>query len=83
MEIDHIFIFSNNSGKEAKNLIEFGLTEGSSRVHKEQGTKNRKFYFENFFLEILWVINEEEIQRSNICVQSKKKYPGQLQCLIQ
>ena len=62
MEIDHIFIFSNNRGKEANELIEFGLTEGSSRLHSGQGTTNRKFYFDNFFLEILWVLNEDEIQ---------------------
>ena len=62
MEIDHIFIFSNNGGKEAEKLVEFGLTEGSSRIHAGQGTMNRKFYFENFFLEILWVVDETEIQ---------------------
>lgn len=62
MEIDHIFIFSRNNGIEANNLVEFGLTEGSSRVHPGPGTVNRKFYFENFFLEILWVVNEKEIQ---------------------
>ncbi len=62
MEVDHIFIFSNNRGKEASDLIEFGLTEGSNRLHSGQGTTNRKFYFDNFFLEILWVVNEDEIQ---------------------
>ncbi len=62
MEIDHIFIFSNNKGKEADELVEFGLMEGSSRLHFGQGTTNRKFYFDNFFLEILWVVSEDEIQ---------------------
>ncbi len=62
MEIDHIFIFSNTGGKEAERLVEFGLTEGSGRIHPGQGTRNRKFNFENFFLEILWVINASEIQ---------------------
>jgi Glyoxalase-like domain len=62
MEVDHIFIFSANQGKEAEELIDFGFTEGSSRVHPGQGTINRKFYFENFFLEILWVLNEDEIK---------------------
>jgi hypothetical protein len=61
MEIDHIFVFSNNNGKEADDLIQFGLTEGSNRIHPGQGTVNRKFYFENIYLELLWVINEEEI----------------------
>lgn len=62
MEIDHIFIFSKNGGKEANKLVEFGFTEGSSRLHPGQGTTNRKFYFENFFLEVLWVVDETEIQ---------------------
>ncbi|WP_396637038.1 hypothetical protein [Maribacter sp. R77961] len=70
MEIDHIFIFSKNGGKEAAKLIEFGLTEGSSRIHPGQGTTNRKFYFENFFLEILWVIDESEI-RSELTSKTK------------
>jgi Glyoxalase-like domain len=62
MNIDHIFICTNDNGKIADDLIEFGLTEGSSRVHAGQGTRNRKFYFDNFFLEILWVCNEPEIK---------------------
>jgi hypothetical protein len=62
MEIDHIFIFSKNKGKEADEFLEFGFTEGSSRIHDGQGTANRKFYFENFFIEILWVENEIEIK---------------------
>jgi hypothetical protein len=61
MTPDHIFIFTNDQGKIADQLVEFGLIEGSNRVHAGQGTTNRKFYFENFFLEILWVHNEAEI----------------------
>lgn len=61
MEVDHIFIFSNNQGKEADELVSFGLIEGSNRIHPGQGTRNRKFYFENFFLEIVWVSNESEL----------------------
>lgn len=61
MKIDHIFIFTDENGKVADNLVDFGLTEGSNRIHVGQGTINRKFYFDNFFLEILWVHNENEI----------------------
>ncbi len=64
MQVDHIFIFSKANGAEADELIKFGLTEGSGRVHTGQGTTNRKFYFTNFFLEILWVHDEAEIQGS-------------------
>ncbi|MEM9545335.1 MAG: hypothetical protein AAGA77_05150 [Bacteroidota bacterium] len=62
MEIDHIFIFTNNGGIIADELVDIGLTEGSSRIHVGQGTTNRKFYFDNFFLEILWVHDEEELK---------------------
>lgn len=61
MEIDHLFVFSANKGQEANELLEFGFVEGSSRVHVGQGTTNRKFYFDNFFLELLWVIDQQEV----------------------
>ncbi|MBL7839676.1 MAG: VOC family protein [Cyclobacteriaceae bacterium] len=66
MDIDHIFIFTEDQGRIAEELVKFGLIEGSSRVHTGQGTTNRKFYFDNFFLEILWVHNENEIKSSLI-----------------
>ncbi len=53
--------FTDSNGKVADELVAFGLTEGSNRVHVGQGTANRKFYFENFFLEIIWVSNPDEI----------------------
>ena len=55
MEINHIILFSKMQGQEADELHNFGLTEGSHRIHPGQGTRNRKFYFANFFLEIVWV----------------------------
>lgn len=61
MQIDHIFIFTEAPEAAAEELRAFGLIEGSSRVHVGQGTANRKFYFENFFLELLWVHNEPEL----------------------
>lgn len=59
VKVDHIFIFSNK-GQEADDLVKFGLTEGSGRSHPGLGTRNRRFFFENFYLEILWVENESE-----------------------
>ena len=61
-----MFIFSNQQGKEADALVRFGLTEGSNRVHPGQGTRNRKFYFDNFFLEIIWVHDEKEVKSERI-----------------
>lgn len=62
MDVHHIFIFSNSKGEETDELVNSGLSEGSFRVHKGQGTQNRKFYFQNFYLEILWVIDNNEFR---------------------
>jgi len=59
MQVDHIFIFSDK-GKAADELVNFGFVEGSGRVHAGLGTANRRFFFEDFYLEILWVENESE-----------------------
>lgn len=59
MDIDHIFIFSNQ-GNETDELVDLGLTEGSARRHKGIGTANRRIFFDNFYLEILWVEDEAE-----------------------
>lgn len=61
METDHIFIFSDK-GKETEELLNLGLTEGSGRKHAGIGTVNRRIFFENFYLEILWVQNKTEAE---------------------
>lgn len=62
MLIDHIFISSRNLGQEADQLLGAGFLEGSNRIHPGQGTRNRKFYFENFFLEIIWENDPLELE---------------------
>ncbi len=59
MLIDHIFIFVP-SRQAADQLVDFGLSEGSGNIHKGIGTANRRFFFDNFYLEILWVEDETE-----------------------
>jgi len=74
MKVDHIFIFSNK-GKETDELIEFGLTEGSGRMHKGIGTANRRIFFDNFYLEIIWVENEQEAKSvSNFGIWERSNY---------
>lgn len=60
MEIDHIFICTKYSAPAAKLLKKFGLTEGTSNTHSGQGTANRRFFFKNLFIELLWLENAEE-----------------------
>ena len=62
MEIDHIYICTENKAPAGNLLVEFGLTEGSSNTHPGQGTANRRFYFHNLMLELLWVEDIEEVK---------------------
>jgi hypothetical protein len=57
---NHIFIFCDNHNEVMNELLEFGFIEGSNRIHPNQGTRNRKFYFNDFYIEILWVHNIDE-----------------------
>ena len=54
-EFDHLFICTNEGAEAAERLISLGFQEGSSNVHPGQGTANRRFFFHNAMLELLWV----------------------------
>ncbi len=60
LEIDHVFICCSPSAPEAEALIRLGLCEGSPNTHPGQGTANRRFFFDNAFLELLWVADSAE-----------------------
>jgi hypothetical protein len=54
-EIDHIFICTEVEAPEAGHLKAFGLAEGRPNTHPGQGTACRRFFFENAYVELLWV----------------------------
>ena len=64
MELDHVFVCTSAGAPAAERLIEFGLVEGSPNRHPGQGTANRRFFFGNAFLELLWVEDASEAQCS-------------------
>jgi hypothetical protein len=59
-ELDHLFILTDIGAPEAERLVSFGLVEGTSNTHPGQGTTNRRFFFHNAMLELLWVHDPEE-----------------------
>lgn len=65
-EIDHVLIFTSTGAPEAERLIAFGLSEGSPNRHPGQGTANRRFFFDNAMLELLWVESPKEAQSDSI-----------------
>lgn len=60
MELDHVFICCDAGGAEGDALVAAGLAEGSAHRHEGQGTANRRFFFRNAMLELLWVHNKRE-----------------------
>src|SRR4030081_1566345 len=60
LEVDHAFIACAVGAPEADALLRLGFVEGSSNSHPGQGTANRRFFFENFMLELLWVADPAE-----------------------
>lgn len=66
MELDHVFIFTQEPEQVANSLQEFGLGEGTPNIHPGQGTACRRFFFHNAYLELVWVINPEEIKNPAI-----------------
>ena len=65
-EFDHLFICTDIGAGEANRLVSFGLVEGSSNTHSGQGTANRRFFFHNAMLELLWVHAREEAESEPI-----------------
>jgi hypothetical protein len=66
VELDHVIFFCAAGAPEADALLARGLHEGPGNNHPGQGTVNRRFFFRNVYLELLWVENFEEAQRVEV-----------------
>jgi hypothetical protein len=62
LEVDHAFIGCAKGAPEADALLRLGFVESPGNTHPGQGTANRRFFFENFMLELLWVSDPAEVQ---------------------
>jgi hypothetical protein len=58
--LDHLAVCTRVGGPEGDQLVAAGLTEGGPNTHAGQGTANRRFFFHNAMLELLWVRDETE-----------------------
>lgn len=64
MRIDHLFIRSRAGAPEGELLRSLGLSEGSGNRHPGQGTENRRFFFNDAFLELLWIADDDEVRNA-------------------
>jgi hypothetical protein len=61
LEIDHVFVCCSFGAPEGDALVRLGLREGSPNTHPGQGTANRRFFFANTYLELLWVSDPDQV----------------------
>lgn len=66
VEIDHLIVCCDRGAPQAAALIAAGLREGSANVHVGQGSANRRFFFENAYLELLWIDDPEDAKREPV-----------------
>ena len=64
LELDHLFICVEPGGPEASLLDAIGLTQGAGNVHEGQGTKNVRYFFDNAYLELIWVHDQAGAQHA-------------------
>ncbi len=60
IELDHFFILTQPGAPEGDRLVALGLIEGTPNVHPGQGTANRRFFFANAMLELIYIRDEDE-----------------------
>lgn len=53
--LHHIFILVETEALVAEELVSIGMPEAPPNVHQGQGTSNRRFFFSNCALELLWI----------------------------
>jgi len=61
--LDHFFILTDPGAPQADLLTAAGFEEGEPNRHPGQGTANRRFFFANTMLELLYVRDEDEAAR--------------------
>lgn len=65
-EIDHVFVFTEAEAPESKAFIDAGfILMPRVNEHTDQGTKGSYIYFDNVYIEFLWV-SDAEIATANI-----------------
>jgi len=60
IEFDHFFILTDPGAPAAELLTEIGLLEGTRNDHPGQGTANRRFFFADTMLELLYIRDVKE-----------------------
>ena len=80
-ELDHVFVASSPGGTEIAALVSRGFAEGRSNTHPGQGTACRGIFFENAYLEFIWLVDPAEaageaIRRTHLRERTDPGHPA-------
>lgn len=59
LELDHVFVAATSEGPEMEVLTDAGFLEGPQNDHVGQGTASRGIFFENAYLELIWLTDPD------------------------
>lgn len=80
-ELDHLFVASPPGGSEIAALVSRGFAEGRTNTHPGQGTASRGIFFENAYLEFIWLADpaeatSEAIRRTRLRERTDPGHPA-------
>lgn len=77
VELDHVFVFVEKGAPEAKLLKDWGLTVSDKPYrHVGAGTASIGVFFQNAYLELVWVENEDELRAKEAEMVSRAGWKG-------
>jgi hypothetical protein len=82
IELDHFFVAASGPEQGSLLLEEAGFSLGRFNAHPGQGTGSRGVFFENAYLELIWLVSAEEanaplIRRTRL---AERTQPGSRAC---
>jgi hypothetical protein len=80
-ELDHVFVATAPGGSEIAALVARGFAEGRTNTHPGQGTACRGIFFENAYLEFIWLVDpaeaaSEAIRRTHLRERTDPGHPA-------
>jgi hypothetical protein len=66
LELDHMFVAVTHGAPEISGLVGAGFKEGERNCHAGQGTASTGVFFENSYVELLWLEDRHEAESASI-----------------
>jgi hypothetical protein len=80
-ELDHMFVAASPGAPEMRMLSSAGFQEGPEHDHPGQGTASRGVFFENAYLELIWltdraIASTAAIRRTHLVERADPEHPA-------